>query len=132
MSRSLIVRSENTYGATILCDHTDASQGDIGFVLTRNTPEDLDDITNAYNTTIDGFIFKVKDQDAEGSSFKFIGTSSDFSQLLFTNLKLLNLRMTNTKDCAGQNIDLAAQCNNLTIDNIKANCGMYAIYLEYT
>ena len=131
-SRSLVVRSENTYGATILCDHTDASQGDIGFVLTRNTPEDLDDITNAYNTVIDGFIFKVKDQDAEGNSFKFIGTSSDFSQLLFTNLKLLNLRMTNTKDCAGQNIDLAAQCNNLTIDNVKANYGMYAIYLEYT
>lgn len=131
-SRSLVVRSENTYGATILCDHTDASQGDIGFVLTRNTSEDLDDIINAYNTTIDGFIFKVKDQDAEGSSFKFIGTSSDFSQLLFTNLKLLNLRMTNTKDCAGNNIDLAAQCNNLTIDNVKANYGMYAIYLEYT
>lgn len=131
-SRSLVVKSENNYGATILCDHTDASQGDIGFVLTRNTPEDLDDITNAYNTAIDGFIFKVKDQDAEGSSFKFIGTSSDFSQLVFTNLKLLNLRMTNTKDCAGQNIDLATQCNNLTIDNIKANYGMYAIYLEYT
>lgn len=132
MSRSLVVRSENTYGATILCDHTDASQGDIGFVLTRNTPENQDDITNAYNTTIDGFIFKVKDQDAEGSSFKFIGTSSDFSQLVFTNLKLLNLRMTNTKDCTGNNVDLAAQCNNLTIDNVKANYGMYAIYLEYT
>lgn len=60
-SRSLVVRSENTYGATIVCDHTDASQGDIGFVLTRNASEDLEDITNAYNTTIDGFIFKVKD-----------------------------------------------------------------------
>jgi hypothetical protein len=133
MSRSLIVRSESTYGATILCDHTDASQGDIGFLLTRNELKNPDDtVANAYNTTIDGFIFKVKDQDADGSGFKFIGTSSDFNQLLFTNLKLLNLRMTNTKDCTGNNIDLAAQCNNLTIDNIKANYGMYAIYLEYS
>ena len=133
MSRSLIVRSESTYGATILCDHTDATQGDIGFLLTRNELKNPDDtVANAYNTTIDGFIFKVKDQDADGSGFKFIGTSSDFNQLLFTNLKLLNLRMTNTKDCTGNNIDLAAQCNNLTIDNIKANYGMYAIYLEYS
>ena len=133
MSRSLIVRSESTYGATILCDHTDASQGDIGFLLTRNELKNPDDtVANAYNTTIDGFIFKVKDQDTDGSSFKFIGTSSDFNQLLFTNLKLLNLRMTNTKDCTGNNIDLVAQCNNLTIDNIKANYGMYAIYLENT
>lgn len=133
MSRSLIVRSESTYGATILCDHTDASQGDIGFLLTRNELKNPDDtVANAYNTTIDGFIFKVKDQDVDGSGFKFIGTSSDFNQLLFTNLKLLNLRMTNTKDCTGNNIDLAAQCNNLTIDNIKANYGMYAIYLENT
>ena len=133
MSRSLIVRSESTYGATILCDHTDATQGDIGFLLTRNELKNPDDtVANAYNTTIDGFIFKVKDQDTDGSGFKFIGTSSDFNQLLFTNLKLLNLRMTNTKDCTGNNIDLAAQCNNLTIDNIKANYGMYAIYLEYS
>lgn len=133
MSRSLVIRSESTYGATIICDHTDASQGDIGFLLTRNELKNPDDtVANAYNTTIDGFIFKVKDQDTDGSSFKFIGTSSDFNQLLFTNLKLLNLRMTNTKDCTGNNIDLAAQCNNLTIDNIKANYGMYAIYLENT
>lgn len=133
MSRSLIVRSESTYGATILCDHTDATQGDIGFLLTRDELKNPDDtVANAYNTAIDGFIFKVKDQDADGSGFKFIGTSSDFNQLLFTNLKLLNLRMTNTKDCTGNNIDLAAQCNNLTIDNIKANYGMYAIYLEYS
>lgn len=133
MSRSLIVRSESTYGTTILCDHTDASQGDIGFLLTRNELKNPDDtVANAYNTTIDGFIFKVKDQDTDGSGFKFIGTSSDFSQLLFTNLKLLNLRMTNTKDCAGNNIDLSAQCNNLTIDNVKTNYGMYAVYLEYS
>lgn len=133
MSRSLVIRSESTYGATIICDHTDASQGDIGFLLTRNELKNPDDtVANAYNTTIDGFIFKVKDQDTDGSGFKFIGTSSDFNQLLFTNLKLLNLRMTNTKDCTGNNIDLAAQCNNLTIDNIKANYGMYAIYLEYS
>lgn len=133
MSRSLVIRSESTYGATIICDHTDATQGDIGFLLTRNELKNPDDtVANAYNTTIDGFIFKVKDQDADGSGFKFIGTSGDFNQLLFTNLKLLNLRMTNTKDCTGNNIDLAAQCNNLTIDNIKANYGMYAIYLENT
>ena len=133
MSRSLVIRSESTYGATIICDHTDASQGDIGFLLTRNELKNPDDtVANAYNTTIDGFIFKVKDQDTDGSGFKFIGTSGDFNQLLFTNLKLLNLRMTNTKDCTGNNIDLAAQCNNLTIDNIKANYGMYAIYLENT
>lgn len=133
MSRSLIVRSESTYGATILCDHTDASQGDIGFLLTRNELKNPDDtVANAYNTTIDGFIFKVKDQDTDGSGFKFIGTSSDFNQLLFTNLKLVNLRMTNTKDCAGNNIDLSAQCNNLTIDNVKTNYGMYAVYLEYS
>ena len=133
MSRSLVIRSESTYGATIICDHTDATQGDIGFLLTRNELKNPDDtVANAYNTTIVGFIFKVKDQDADGSGFKFIGTSGDFNQLLFTNLKLLNLRMTNTKDCTGNNIDLAAQCNNLTIDNIKANYGMYAIYLENT
>ena len=133
MSRSLVIRSESTYGATIICDHTDATQGDIGFLLTRNELKNPDDtVANAYNTTIDGFIFKVKDQDAGGSGFKFIGTSSDFNQLLFTNLKLLNLRMTNTKDCTGNNIDLAAQCNNLTIDNVKTNYGMYAIYLENT
>lgn len=134
MSRSLVIRSESTYGATIVCDHTDASQGEpIGFVLTRNVPENEDGtVVNAYNTTIDGFIFKVKDQDADGSNFKFIGSESTISSLLFTNVKLINLRMTNTKDCTGYNIDLAAQCNNLTIDNIKANYGMYAIYLEYS
>lgn len=134
MSRSLVVRSESTYGATILCDHTDASQGEpIGFVMTRNIPENEDGtVVNAYNTTIDGFIFKVKDQDAEGSNFKFIGSESTISSLLFTNVKLVNLRMTNTKDCTGYNIDLVAQCNNLTIDNVKANYGMYVIYLEYS
>ena len=134
MSRSLVVRSESTYGATIVCDHTDASQGEpIGFVLTRNVPENEDGtVVNAYNTTIDGFIFKVKDQDADGSNFKFIGSESTISSLLFTNVKLVNLRMTNTKDCTGYNIDLAAQCNNLTIDNVKTNYGMYSIYLEYS
>ena len=134
MSRSLVIRSESTYGATIICDHTDASQGEpIGFVLTRNVPENEDGtVVNAYNVTIDGFIFKVKDQDADGSNYKFIGSESTISSLLFTNVKLINLRMTNTKDCTGYNIDLAAQCNNLTIDNVKANYGMYAIYLEYS
>lgn len=134
MSRSLVVRSESTYGATILCDHTDATQGEpIGFVMTRNVPENEDGtVINAYNTTIDGFIFKVKDQDADGSNFKFISSESTISSLLFTNVKLVNLRMTNTKDCTGYNIDLVAQCNNLTIDNVKANYGMYAIYLEYS
>ena len=133
MSRSLVVRSESTYGATIVCDHTDASQGEpIGFVLTRNTPENPDDVVNAYNTTIDGFIFKVKDQDADGSNIKFIGTESSISNLLITNVELVNLRMTNTKDCTGNNIDLLAQCNNLTIDNVKVNYGMYAVYLEYS
>ena len=132
-SRSLVIKSENTYGATIVCDHTDASSGEpIGFVLTRNAPENLDDITNAYNTTIDGFIFKVKDQDTNGSNIKFIGTETTISTLLFTNVKLVNLRMTNTKDCAGNNIDLTAQCNNLTIDNVKTNYGMYSVYLEYS
>ena len=134
MSRSLVVRSESTYGATILCDHTDASQGEpIGFVMTRNVPENEDGtVINAYNTTIDGFIFKVKDQDADGSNFKFISSESTISSLLFTNVKLVNLRMTNTKDCTGYNIDLVAQCNNLSIDNVKANYGMYAVYLEYS
>ena len=133
MSRSLVIRSESTYGATIICDHTDASGGEpIGFVLTRNAPENQDgEVLNAYNVTIDGFVFKVKDQDVDGSGFKFIGTETTISTLLFTNVKLINLRMTNTKDCAGNNIDLTAQCNNLTIDNIKTNYGMYAVYLEY-
>jgi hypothetical protein len=134
MSRSLVIRSESTYGATILCEHTDTSQGEpIGFVMTRNIPENEDvTVVNAYNTTIDGFIFKVKDQDADGSNFKFISSESTISSLLFTNVKLVNLRMTNTKDCTGYNIDLVAQCNNLSIDNVKANYGMYAIYLEYS
>lgn len=133
MNRSLVIRSESTYGATIICDHTDASGGEpIGFVLTRNAPENQDgEVLNAYNVTIDGFVFKVKDQDVDGSGFKFIGTETTISTLLFTNVKLINLRMTNTKDCAGNNIDLTAQCNNLTIDNVKTNYGMYAIYLEY-
>ena len=133
MNRSLVIRSESTYGATIICDHTDASGGEpIGFVLTRNAPENQDgEVLNAYNVTIDGFVFKVKDQDVDGSNFKFIGTETTISTLLFTNVKLVNLRMTNTKDCAGNNIDLTAQCNNLTIDNVKTNYGMYAIYLEY-
>lgn len=133
MSRSLVIRSESTYGATIICDHTDASSGEpIGFVLTRNAPENQDgEVLNAYNVTIDGFVFKVKDQDADGSNIKFIGTETTISTLLFTNVKLVNLRMTNTKDCAGNNIDLTAQCNNLTIDNVKTNYGMYAVYLEY-
>lgn len=134
MSRSLVIRSESTYGATIICDHTDASNGEsIGFVLTRNAPENQDgEILNAYNITIDGFVFKVKDQDVDGSGFKFIGTETTISTLLFTNVKLINLRMTNTKDCAGNNIDLTAQCNNLIIDNVKTNYGMYAVYLEYS
>lgn len=134
MNRSLVIRSESTYGATIICDHTDASNGEsIGFVLTRNVPENQDgEVLNAYNVTIDGFVFKVKDQDVDGSGFKFIGTETTISTLLFTNVKLTNLRMTNTKDCAGNNIDLTAQCNNLTIDNVKTNYGMYAVYLEYS
>lgn len=134
MSRSLVIKSESTYGATIICDHTDASTGEsIGFVLTRNAPENQDgEVLNAYNVTIDGFIFKVKNQDVDGSNFKFIGTETTISTLLFTNVKLLNLRMTNTKDCTGNNIDLTAQCNNLTIDNVKTNYGMYAVYLEYS
>lgn len=134
MNRSLVIRSESTYGATIICDHTDASSGEpIGFVLTRNAPENQDGkVLNAYNVTIDGFVFKVKDQDVNGSGFKFIGTETTISTLLFTNVKLTNLRMTNTKDCAGNNIDLTAQCNNLTIDNVKTNYGMYAVYLEYS
>ena len=133
MNRSLVIRSESTYGATIICDHTDASNEEpIGFVLTRNAPENQDgEILNAYNVTIDGFVFKVKDQNVDGSGFKFIGTETTISTLLFTNVKLINLRMTNTKDCAGNNIDLTAQCNNLTIDNVKTNYGMYAVYLEY-
>ena len=134
MNRSLVIRSESTYGATIICDHTDASNGEsIGFVLTRNAPENQDgEVLNAYNVTIDGFVFKVKDQDVDGSGFKFIGTETTISTLLFTNVKLINLRMTNTKDCVGNNIDLTAQCNNLTIDNVKTNYGMYAVYLEYS
>lgn len=134
MNRSLVIRSESTYGATIICDHTDASGGEpIGFVLTRNAPENQDgEVLNAYNVTIDGFVFKVKDQDVDGSGFKFIGTETTISTLLFTNVKLINLRMTNTKDCAGNNIDLTAQCNNLTIDNVKTNYGMYSVYLEYS
>lgn len=134
MSHSLVIRSESTYGATIICDHTDASSGEpIGFILTRNAPENQDgEVLNAYNVTIDGFVFKVKDQDVDGSGFKFIGTETTISTLLFTNVKLINLRMTNTKDCAGNNIDLTAQCNNLTIDNVKTNYGMYAVYLEYS
>ena len=133
MSRSLVIRSESTYGATIICDHADAFSGEpIGFILTRNAPENQDgEILNAYNVTIDGFVFKVKDQNVDGSGFKFIGTETSISTLLFTNVKLINLRMTNTKDCAGNNIDLTAQCNNLTIDNVKTNYGMYAVYLEY-
>lgn len=134
INRSLVIKSESTYGATIICDHTDASSGEsIGFVLTRNAPENQDgEVLNAYNVTIDGFVFKVKDQDVDGSGFKFIGTETTISTLLFTNVKLINLRMTNTKDCAGNNIDLTAQCNNLTIDNVKTNYGMYAVYLEYS
>ena len=134
MSRSLVITSESTYGATIICDHTDASSVEpIGFVLTRNAPENQDgEVLNAYNVTIDGFVFKVKNQDVDGSNFKFIGTETTISTLLFTNVKLLNLRMTNTKDCTGNNIDLTAQCNNLTIDNVKTNYGMYAVYLEYS
>lgn len=134
INRSLVIKSESTYGATIICDHTDASSGEpIGFVLTRNAPENQDgEVLNAYNVTIDGFVFKVKDQDVGGSGFKFIGTETTISTLLFTNVKLINLRMTNTKDCAGNNIDLTAQCNNLTIDNVKTNYGMYAVYLEYS
>ena len=133
MNRSLVIRSESTYGATIICDNTDASSGEpIGFILTCNAPENQDDeVLNAYNVTIDGFVFKVKNQDIDGSGFKFIGTETTISTLLFTNVKLTNLRMTNTKDCAGNNIDLTAQCNNLTIDNVKTNYGMYAVYLEY-
>lgn len=133
MSRSLVIRSESTYGATIICDHTDASSAEpIGFVLTRNAPENENgEVINAYNVIIDGFVFKVKDQDVDGSSFKFIGTETTISTLLFTNVKLTNLCMTNTKDCTGNNIDLTAQCNNLTIDNVKTNYGMYAVYLEY-
>lgn len=131
MNRSLKIRTESTYGATIICEHTDSSQSDtIGFTLTRNAPEDTSEIINAYNTTIDGLVFKVKNQDGDGSKYKFIGTDSSLNNLLFTNINLLNLRMTNTKDCAGNNIDIGCICNNLTIDNVKANYGMYVVYLE--
>lgn len=131
MNRSLKIRTESTYGATIICEHTDSSQSNtVGFMLTRNAPEDPNEVANGYNITIDGFVFKVKDQDGDGSKYKFIGTDNNLSYLLLTNINLLNLRMTNTKDCAGNNIDLACRCDNLKIDNVKANYGTYAVYLE--
>lgn len=131
VNRSLKIRTESTYGATIICEHTDSSQSDtVGFTLIRNATEDPNEVPKGYNITIDGFVFKVKNQDDDGNKYKFIGTDSSLSQLLLTNVNLLNLRMTNTKDCTGNNIDIGCVCNNLTIDNIKANYGTYAIYLE--
>lgn len=131
VNRSLKVRTESVYGATIICDHTESSQSDtIGFLLTYNAPEDPSAVANAYNITIDGFIFKVKDQDSDGNKYKFINTDQNLNSLLLTNINLVNLRMINTKDCNGQNIDLACRCDNLKIDNVKANYGTYAIYLE--
>lgn len=128
-NRYLTVKSETLYGAVINCDHdeSDSSVDTIGFILSC-VDDGSGDNHNIYNTTVEGFSFKVAREDMSGSCVKFI--TNDELNAEYYNFIIRNIKATNTKDSQGQIIYFGKPLNNSTIDNIEANYGQYAVYID--
>ena len=126
----LTVRSETLYGAVINCDHDESNSNvsTIGFILSC-VDNGLSDYHNIYNTTIEGFTFKVAREDISGSYIRFISDDSDLNANYY-NFIIRNIKATNTKDSQGQIVDFGKPLHNSVIDNIEANYGQYAVYIE--
>ena len=128
-NRYLIVKSETLYGAVINCDHdeSDSSVDTVGFILSC-VDDGSGDNHNIYNTTVEGFSFKVAREDMSGSYVKFI--TNDELNAEYYNFIIRNIKATNTKDSQGQIIYFGKPLHNSTIDNIEANYGQYAVYID--
>lgn len=128
-NRYLTVKSETLYGAVINCDHdeSDSSVDTIGFILSC-VDDGSGDNHNIYNTTVEGFSFKVAREDMSGSYVKFI--TNDELNAEYYNFIIRNIKATNTKDSQGQIIYFGKPLHNFIIDNIEANYGQYAVYID--
>lgn len=126
----LTVKSETLYGAVINCDHDESNSNvdTIGFILSC-VDNGLSDYHNIYNTTVEGFSFKVAREDISGSYIRFITDDSDLNSNYY-NFIIRNIKATNTKDGQGQIVDFGKPLHNSVIDNIEANYGQYAVYIE--
>lgn len=126
----LTVKSETLYGAVINCDHDESNSNvsTIGFILSC-VDNGLSDYHNIYNTTVEGFTFKVAREDISGSYVRFISDDSDLNANYY-NFIIRNIKATNTKDSQGQIVDFGKPLHNSVIDNIEANYGQYAVYIE--
>lgn len=126
----LTVKSETLYGAVINCDHDESNSNvsTIGFILSC-VDNGLSDYHNIYNTTIEGFTFKVAREDMSGNYVRFISDDSDLNANYY-NFIIRNIKATNTKDSQGQIVDFGKPLHNSVIDNIEANYGQYAVYIE--
>lgn len=126
----LTVKSETLYGAVINCDHDESNSNvsTIGFILSC-VDNGLSDYHNIYNTTVEGFTFKVAREDINGSYVRFISDDSDLNANYY-NFIIRNIKATNTKDGQGQIVDFGEPLHNSVIDNIEANYGHYAVYIE--
>lgn len=129
-NRYLTVKSETLYGAVINCDHDESNSNvsTIGFILSC-VDDGNSDYHDIYNTTIEGFSFKVAREDMNGSYIKFIGGDGDLNASYY-NFIVRNIKATNTKDGQGQIIDFDKPLHNSVIDNIEANYGQYAVYIK--
>lgn len=126
----LTIKSETLYGAVINCDHDESNSNvsTIGFILSC-VDDGNSDYHDIYNTTVEGFTFKVAREDMSGSYVKFIGDDSDLNANYY-NFIIRNIKATNTKDSQGQIVDFGKPLHNSVIDNIEANYGQYAVYIE--
>ena len=126
----LTVKSETLYGAVINCDHDESNSNvsTISFILSC-VDNGLSDYHNIYNTTVEGFTFKVAREDISGSYIRFISDDSDLNANYY-NFIIRNIKATNTKDSQGQIVDFGKPLHNSIIDNIEANYGQYAVYIE--
>ena len=126
----LTVKSSTLYGAVINCDHDESNSNvsTIGFILSC-VDNGLSDYHNIYNTTVEGFTFKTAREDISGSYIKFISDDSDLNANYY-NFIIRNIKATNTKDGQGQIVDFGKPLHNSVIDNIEANYGQYAVYIE--
>lgn len=126
----LTVKSESLYGAVINCDHDESNSNvsTIGFILSC-VDNGLSDYHNIYNTTVEGFSFKVAREDISGSYIRFITDDSDLNANYY-NFIIRNIKAINTKDGQGQIVDFGKPLHNSVIDNIEANYGQYAVYIE--
>ena len=129
-SKELVVKSETLHGAVINCDHDESNSNvsTIGFILSC-VDNGLSDYHNIYNTTVEGFTFKVAREDISGSYVRFISDDSDLNANYY-NFIIRNIKATNTKDSQGQIVDFGKPLHNSVIDNIEANYGQYAVYIE--